>query len=330
MIFTVTYRNKEGKRESLVLDVPNRDAVWAELKARGISAISVKDGAEQKRAGNGERGMGNGLAKGLLAGVAVVALAIGAWVFLTDAPERVPSADEARQKRVKDEAVKKLPAASPSTGKGERMARPAATNVPVANATTKKPDPNERLDLVAITNRSGEIMERWRTPDGKTHARLIPPPPVFDNVIDQTLSIALSVPPGHSLPPMPSLGPNATKAFEDALKKPIVIKDDDPENVKRAKLLVQSGREAISEALKSGKSVQEIIADHCAAVNDNAELHNAVSAEYRKLVAEGDMDAAEEYRAKANEILEKAGADSVPRHGTNTRRQVNQKGQEKQ
>lgn len=330
MIFTVTYRNKEGKRDSLALDVPNRDAVWAELKARGISAISVKDGAEQKRAGNGERGMGNGLAKGLLAGVAVVALAIGAWVFLTDAPERVPPADEARQKRVKDEAVKKLPAASPSTGKGERMARPAATNVPVANAMTKKTDPNERLDLVAITNRSGEIMERWRTPDGKTHARLIPPPPVFDNVIDQTLSIALSVPPGHSLPPMPSLGPNATKAFEDALKKPIVIKDDDPENVKRAKLLVQSGREAISEALKSGKSVQEIIADHCAAVNDNAELHNAVSAEYRKLVAEGDMDAAEEYRAKANEILEKAGADSVPRHGTNARRPVNQKGQEKQ
>lgn len=329
MIFTVTYRNKDGKRDSLALDVPNRDAVWAELKARGISAISVKDGAEQKRVGNGKRGMGNGLAKGLLAGVAVVALAIGAWVFLNDGPERVPSADEARQKRVKDDAAK-IPAASPSSDKGGRQARPAATNVPVANATAKKPDPNERLDLVAITNRSGEIMERWRTPDGKTHARLIPPPPVFDNVIDQTLSIALSVPPGHSLPPMPSLGPDATKAFEEALKKPIVIKDDDPENVKRAKLLVQSGREAISEALKSGKSVQEIIADHCAAVNDNAELHNAVSAEYRKLVAEGDMDAAEEYRAKANEILEKAGADSVPRHGTNTRRQVNQKGQEKQ
>ena len=76
--------------------------------------------------------------------------------------------------------------------------------------------------------------------------------------------------------------------------------------------------------------MQEIIADHCAAVNDNAELHNAVSAEYRKLVAEGDMDAAEEYRAKANEILEKAGADSVQRHGMNARRQVNQKGQEKQ
>lgn len=327
MIFTVTYRNKDGSRDSLVLDVPNRDVVWAELKARGISAISVKEGAEKKR--KPSDGKSPTALRGIIAGVAVVALAICAWMFLMDEPKRVPPADEARLKRIKDGASK-IPAASPSSDKGERTDRPAATPPPAAKTAAKKVDPHERLDLVAITNRSGEIMERWRTPDGKTHARLIPPPPVFDNVIDQTLSIALSVPPGHSLPPMPSLGPDATKAFEEALKKPIVIKDDDPENVKRAKLLVQSGREAISEALKSGKSVQEIIADHCAAVNDNAELHNAVSAEYRKLVAEGDMDAAEEYRAKANEILEKSGADSVPRHGTNARRTVNQKGEEKQ
>ena len=120
------------------------------------------------------------------------------------------------------------------------------------------------------------------------------------------------------------------KAFAEALKKPIVIKDDDPENVKKAKLLVQSGREAIFEALKSGKSVQEIIADHCAAVNNNAELHNAVGAEYRKLVAEGDLEAAEEYRRKANEVLQQSGADPVPQHGTNARRPSNQKGQEKQ
>lgn len=328
MIFTVIYRDKAGQRATLELDVPSKSAVWPELKKRGISALSVREGADKAHKPSAKRPT---LVRGILAGAVVVALALGAWWWIggrgaTALPPEKPKAE----KPAKPDAGK--PAASrPPAGKGERPARPAATatNAPAAKPEDRKVNPNERLDLVAVTNKSGEIMERWRTPDGKTHARLIPPPPVFDNVIDQTLSIALSVPPGHSLPPMPSLGPDSTKAFAEALKKPIVIKDDDPEDVKRAKLLVQSGREAIFETLKSGKSVQEIIADHCAAVNDNAELHNAVGVEYRKLIAEGDLEAAEEYRSKANEILEKSGAAIVPQHGTKARRPANQKGQEK-
>ena len=329
MIFTVVYRDKAGQRATLELDVPDRSAVWTELKKRGISALSVREGTDKAHKPSSKR---PALVRGILAGVCVVALALGAWWWMSAREDTRPPAERPKaEKPAKPDAGK--PAASrPPAGKGERPARPAATatNAPAAKPEDKKVDPNERLDLVAITNKSGEVMERWRTPDGKTHARLTPPPPVFDNVIDQTLSIALSVPPGHSLPPMPSLGPDSTKAFAEALKKPIVIKDDDPENVKKAKLLVQSGREAIFEALKSGKSVQEIIADHCAAVNNNAELHNAVGAEYRKLVAEGDLEAAEEYRRKANEVLQQSGADPVPQHGTNARRPSNQKGQGKQ
>lgn len=329
MIFTVVYRDKAGQRATLELDVPDRSAVWTELKKRGISALSVREGTDKAHKPSSKR---PALVRGILAGVCVVALALGAWWWMSAREDTRPPAEKPKaEKPAKPDAGK--PAASrPPAGKGERPARPAATatNAPAAKPEDKKVDPNERLDLVAITNKSGEVMERWRTPDGKTHARLTPPPPVFDNVIDQTLSIALSVPPGHSLPPMPSLGPDSTKAFAEALKKPIVIKDDDPENVKKAKLLVQSGREAIFEALKSGKSVQEIIADHCTAVNDNAELHNAVGAEYRKLVAEGDLEAAEEYRRKANEVLQQSGADPVPQHGTNARRPSNQKGHEKQ
>ena len=329
MIFTVVYRDKAGQRATLELDVPDRSAVWTELKKRGISALSVREGTDKAHKPSSKR---PALVRGILAGVCVVARALGAWWWMSAREDTRPPAEKPKaEKPAKPDAGK--PAASrPPAGKGERPARPAATatNAPAAKPEDKKVDPNERLDLVAITNKSGEVMERWRTPDGKTHARLTPPPPVFDNVIDQTLSIALSVPPGHSLPPMPSLGPDSTKAFAEALKKPIVIKDDDPENVKKAKLLVQSGREAIFEALKSGKSVQEIIADHCAAVNNNAELHNAVGAEYRKLVAEGDLEAAEEYRRKANEVLQQSGADPVPQHGTNARRPSNQKGQGKQ
>lgn len=318
MEFTVKTRTAGGSFDYEVVEADSRAAVFQILKKRGISAVSVSEGANAPKrpaaSGNGKPSP----VRGIVAGLVVVALAVVAYFALS--PSEKPSTPE-RPERPKAEKPKP---AKPTADKGERPVRPqvSTTTAPATNApAAKKVDPNERLDLVATTNKSGEVMERWRTPDGKTHARLIPPPPIFDNVIDQTLSIALSVPTGHTLPPMPSLGPNSDKQFAEALKKPIKIKDDDPENVKKAKLLVQAGREAILDALASGKSVQEILADHCATVNDNAELRNQVAKEYRKLVADGDMEMAEQYRESANKVLEKSGAEPVPQHSSTPRRQ---------
>lgn len=328
MEYTVKYRTSDGQVDFTVVEAASRAAVFVLLEKRGISAIAVTEGVHKNARSSVASPKDPTPMRGILAGLCVAVLAVAAWWYFGG--RRATALPTEKVKVEKSDGSRAVATCLPM-GKGERTSRPAviATNALAAKPEAKKGDFGKRLDLVAVTNKSGEIMERWRTPDGKTHARLIPPPPVFDNVIDQTLSIALSVPPGHSLPPMPSLGPDSTKAFAEALKNPIVIRDDDPEDVKKAKLLVQSGREAIFEALKSGKSVQEIIADHCAAVNDNAELHNAVGSEYRKLIAEGDLEAAEEYRVKANEVLEKSGAATVPQHGTKARRSANQKGQEK-
>lgn len=52
MTFTVTYRGKDGGRSSLVLDVPSKADLWPELKKRGISALSVKEGGAAKRGGD--------------------------------------------------------------------------------------------------------------------------------------------------------------------------------------------------------------------------------------------------------------------------------------
>lgn len=45
MIFTVQYRNKSGQKDSIELDVPNKEAVWPELRRLGISAITVREGS---------------------------------------------------------------------------------------------------------------------------------------------------------------------------------------------------------------------------------------------------------------------------------------------
>lgn len=307
MDYTVTYRTADGRTDVLVVEADSRAAVFPLLKARGITAIIrvVEGAAGSKKASSPSSAGRPSPVRGLVAGLIVVALAVGAYfAFLAppaaDAPGR--AAPPARPKKAERPLPPPPAADAPAPRPTPRATAPAARAAVEVQA---------RLDLVATTNRQGEVMERWRTPDGKTHARLIPPPPVFDNVIDQTLALVLSVPAGQALPPMPGLGPDANKTFAEALRKPIVIREDDSEAVKKAKLLVQSGREAIFEQLASGKSVGEILADHCAAVNSNAELHRAVGAEYRRLVAEGDAEAAETYRVAANKILETSGAAPV-------------------
>ena len=71
MNFTVKYRDKSGDTALLVLDVPNKDAVWAELKKRGISALSVKEGVVKKRPSK-KSGKTPSAMRGLIAGLFLI------------------------------------------------------------------------------------------------------------------------------------------------------------------------------------------------------------------------------------------------------------------
>lgn len=132
MIFTVTYRDKSGDTKSLVLDVPNKAAVWPELKKRGISALSVREGVEKGR--KPSRGKSPSAVRGIIAGVVVVALAIGAWFFFMDG-KSTPRGDEVQKpKRIKE--------AKPVKPQAEK---PAETNkvlkpVPAPAETKVEPD----------------------------------------------------------------------------------------------------------------------------------------------------------------------------------------------
>ena len=321
MQFTVKYRKTGGVVDEIVIDAESRSAVFQELKKRGITAISVTEGAPKGRraAASSRGGAANGrtFTRGIVAGLIVVIGAVCAWLYFapaTTSPDK-PSQPKAEKKPKAAQA----PAKPRETAKPAPDTKPATTNK-VATPAKPKVDPKERLDLVATTNAHGEVMERWRTADGKTHARLIPPKPIFDNPVDQALSIALSAPEGVALPPMPSLGPGADKEFADALMRPIVINDDDSESIKRAKILVQAGRTAMLEELKNGKSVNEVIQDHCRAVNDSVELRNEAARAYRELIDSGETEMAEKYREQANKIIEQSGGAPLPQHGTGNRR----------
>lgn len=142
MTFTVKYREKTGNTKSLVLDVPNKDALWAELKKRGITALAVRDGAVKKGIGKRESGRGS-IVRGIVAGVVVVALAIGAWFFFMDG-KPTPKGDEVQKpKRIKEVKPTKPKAVKPT--ETNKVSKPAPAPAAVeTKVEPEAPKPNPR------------------------------------------------------------------------------------------------------------------------------------------------------------------------------------------
>lgn len=127
MIFTVTYRDKSGDTKSLVLDVPNKAAVWPELKKRGISALSVSEGEVKARKPSG--GKSPSAVRGIVAGVVVVALAVGAWFFFMN-EKPAPKGDDAQKpKRIKETTPVKPRTDKPADTNNVETTAPVETKV---------------------------------------------------------------------------------------------------------------------------------------------------------------------------------------------------------
>ena len=93
--FTVQYRGPGGKTESVQIDAADRAGVFAELKKRGISAISVREGAAKKSSSASPM-------RGLVAGLIVIICAIGIAIYLMPRAATTASEKERSSKKIKD------------------------------------------------------------------------------------------------------------------------------------------------------------------------------------------------------------------------------------
>jgi hypothetical protein len=130
---------------------------------------------------------------------------------------------------------------------------------------------------------------------------------LFTNPVDIVLAILLTVPEGALTPPLPSLGPRSDELFISALKKPIQITEEDTAETKRIKELVIAAREHMLEELKAGRTVNEVIEEHCIYTDQNNRLRAEAMVKYKELIANGEEDAAEEFRQKANDLISSKG-----------------------
>ena len=200
--------------------------------------------------------------------------------------------------------------ARPKTADARQRVPPAQGHVPdaqerVAPVAAK---PKERHDTVSIhTNNLGKVVEKWIGADGKLHMSVrYARKPVFDNASDDQLAMAVTGNGTQSIAPIP-MAATSEQEFLESLKKPIVINDDDPENVKQVKIAVREAREQMKQLMDNGMSYREALAEHQRLVNENVDTRNQCMAELKRLVDEGDRTGAENYLKTMNAALEQMG-----------------------
>ncbi len=322
MTFTVTYRGAEGALREEVVEAAGRGECFAQMRARGIVPVSVKEGARKGRRQDGVSPHGrNEMRPSRSSGgkpqssilnlkssiflAAVLAVAGGTWWWLAAREDARPSEPKAANvvKDVKD--IKDV--------KDVRAVK-APTNAPTVKP--QAPDPAEPappmhmgrriVGISATTNADGTVVERIRTDDGKLHSKVYSvAEPVLTTRTDQLLAMAVDG--NGDGPPMPAVTKDDEKRFLESLKRPIEILDTDTPDVRALKEKVMQAREDMVTLLSQGRGFAEVLAEHGKMQAENAAVRRDVAKELRSIMESGDTAGALEYRKRMNVALEQMG-----------------------
>lgn len=231
--------------------------------------------------------------KGVLAGVLIVA-ALGAvcWFMFANEGTGAPKVEK-RRERVKAEV---------------RSDKPKETSQ-AAVSTTPGVKPSAKDKVIA------------KAADAEAPAPAVQPEPekpkakrVFDNSTDQVIAMVMtSSQNGASMPPLPGIGERDNKEFMKSLKKPIVINDDDPENIKAVKQLVQQTREEIVQLMEENPNMAftDILQEHRKVHNENIDIKAQTTKELQKIIDEGDIEGAKKFRTTMNFALQQMGISEI-------------------
>jgi len=331
----VTYRGKDGARREEVVEAAGRAECFAQMKARGIVPVSVKEGASlgerasrpfRSRAKTGPRNAqdarcpsGGGKPqssilnlKSLIILAAVLAAAGGAWWWLAareDARPPEPKADKVVKDVKVARDVKDLKGIKPSKGlNGGKDRKPKAAPKPTEPVAKTGGTPQPGTVLSVRTNDNNLVITEVVGPDGKKRLETTElRKPIFSNPSDQLIAAAMSASiGGGQMAPLP-LGPESDWQFKAAMKKPILDDPDDTEEVKRMKQVVRETRQQIAELMEQGQSFADILTQHRELWNENVKIRDGVVAEYRKIARSGNEEEARRYLNTMNAALGQMG-----------------------
>lgn len=321
MIFTVIYRDKAGQRATLELDVPSKSAVWPELKKRGISAFSVREGADKAHKPSAKR---PALVRGILAGAVVVALALGAWWWMSAREDTRPPVE----KPAKPKAVKPQP--------------PSRTHKPSAPVAQPQPKPKEEpLPKDKRRDIRGNIINVPKNPWGQP----IPPELEYKPIWEYTTEDYAKIDPGYlarheahkerqaaipwktdadrqlaillfskdgNMGLLPPFNWRFKDQFLKSIETPIIVSKDDPPELQEQKRQMIEAKVYLKERMDAGEDIVDILNDEYKNAQKIRSLRQNLQEELRKLEKTAtSVQEVQDYIDAANKMLDEHGAKHV-------------------
>lgn len=300
MKFLISYRNSDGRQDQTVIEAESRNAVFAELEKRGMCAIRIEEAngkVKLRKPSSRAHGKSPAVGRGIVAGVAVVAAAVGAFWLLARSQSEGPTAK--KEKKI--------------AGIAEVSPAPAA---PVKPEETR-PEPPKPLPPQRIgETRDGKVL----LPDGTLHtvkgvitsgvARVSLIDRTFKHDTDCMLAHLLVVEPGEGfVGDSASIYSGFEKEFLKTLDDPIVCDKNDSDYVKELKRGVQALRQELLDARANGESIEKVLMETRDQLQQLGLYRQELEAQVVKMSADGmsqrDYD---DLIAAANKMLEERGS----------------------
>ena len=298
--FSVSYRGKDGKTQVVQIAAEDRKGVFDELAKRGISAIRIEETngkvKPQKLVGGNRN---PAVAKGLVSGVIVVAVAVGALLLST-----------------RD----KTPAPAPEKEKPKKPAKIAETQRPKTEVTISE-EPKQLRKWEYPVERTNELsateLRKWkvmhRPPPGYTNdtARTEAPPEyaIFDHHSENEIACLLTLTPGTTLVGTPTYGKRFTEDFLKSCETPIVITEDDtPEQAELKKLMIDTKID-LRQRMREGEDLGKILLDTREEFQRLASYKQMLQQELNEIKKDDSlsMEEIDDFVKAANKLLDEKG-----------------------
>ncbi len=306
-MFGYTLRDKSGALKKGTLQAVDRIDALRQITAMGCVPVSVLEG---RGAAPGTRELRNsawnrrGTVWLAVAATVILIAALAVWLTV----DRKPAAKHpATVTAVAKKPVKGRPVqtANQTIKPVQDIPQPAAEtpSEDVRQTAEDLRDPPHQPTVEALTVQTEGVKPKQP-----------PRPKPFNSATEGLLSMAMSVPPGSSIPPLP-ISPNLDADFAKSLTNEIVIYADDDERTATTKENVAVAKNQLRELVKEGRSVSEVLKEYQDKTNERAAMRREAQRELAALYNNGSPEEAQAYLEKVNKAFEELGVEpiSLPR-----------------
>lgn len=262
MLFTVTYREKDGAKVEVEIEAANRSDCFAQCKARGIAPLGVRVGGSGARVASSNR-------RGLFLTVAILCTAViggGAWWWFATHPAGAPYPAPASQKHPSTERPAKQVVAKPpkvvqeDTPTSQPVVPPAA--VRATPRGTPIPD-NVQPDEFGVLRYPGGL--RWVDTNDLHIVKHPRKKQLFKHHSENSIAMILTLDPARMAPFLvghrPKFGQRFVEDFKASLYDETPPSEDDTEEDREVRKAVMDVKREMAEALKRGEDIAKIMND---------------------------------------------------------------------